>query len=49
MFEQIEVRSVENGFVVSVGKDGTDREYVFDTSRKVLRFIKDLIESKAAV
>lgn len=46
MFESIEIRRVANGFVVMiVDEEHTETEYVFDTSRKALKFIKDKIES----
>jgi hypothetical protein len=44
MFEVIEIRKVQNGFVISV--DG--QEYVFDAQRKVIKFIKDFTDSKAS-
>jgi hypothetical protein len=43
MFEVIEIRRVQNGFVVSVD----EAEYVFDAQRKVLKFIKDYTDSKS--
>lgn len=45
-FESIELRKVKNGVVISLRTDDEDSEYVFDTSRKALRFIKDLLEGK---
>lgn len=47
MFESIEIRRVENGFVVAVTTEGETKEYVYDTSRKALRVIKGYLESKA--
>jgi hypothetical protein len=47
MFDRIEMRKVANGFVVTVDQDGEDREYVFSSSRQVLKFIRDFIEGKA--
>jgi hypothetical protein len=46
MFESIEVRKVENGFVVCVNTEDGIKEYVYDTSRKALKVIKDLLELK---
>lgn len=46
MFENIEIRKVENGVIVVLRTDDEDREYVFDTDRKALKFIKDMLESK---
>jgi hypothetical protein len=47
MFESIEVRRVENGFVLIVTTENDTKEYVYDTSRKAIRVIKDYLESKA--
>lgn len=47
MFERIEVRKVANGFVLTVEHDGEEKEYVFDTSRKAMRFLKDYLEAKS--
>lgn len=45
-FEAIELRQVKNGIVVLLRTDDDESEYVFDTTRKALRFIKDLLEGK---
>lgn len=37
-----ECKKVENGYVVTVVDTGS--EYVFDTYRKVLKFVKGLLE-----
>ena len=47
-FESIELRKVKNGVVISLRTDDDDSEYVFDTSRKALKFVKDLLEGKHA-
>lgn len=39
-----EVKKVENGFVVHVISTGS--EYVFSSTRQVIRFVKGLIEEK---
>lgn len=46
MFESIEIRRVENGFVLVVTTEDDTKEYVYDTSRKALRVIKEYLESK---
>jgi hypothetical protein len=46
MIESIEFRKVKNGYIVTLRSDEEDAEYVFDTIRKVLKFIKDKIENK---
>ena len=48
MFESIEIRKVENGVIVTLRTDeDEDKEYVWDTDRKAIKFIKDLLETKA--
>jgi hypothetical protein len=49
MFESIEIRKVTNGFIVILNTEEEANEYVFDTSRKAIRFIKEYVEAKAAV
>jgi hypothetical protein len=47
MFEAIDIRKVANGYVVSVTMENEDtREYVFDTTRKVMRFLKQYMDIK---
>ena len=48
MFESIEIRKAANGFVVVVRTEDDDAEYVFDTSRKAMKFIKEYVETKTA-
>jgi len=45
MFESIEIRKVTNGFIVVVQEEDETREFVYDTSRKALRVIKEYLES----
>ncbi len=49
MFESIELRKVKNGIIVTLRTEDEDSEYVYDTDRKALKFIKDLLESKIIV
>lgn len=49
MFESIEIRRATNGFVVVLHTEDDDSEYVFDTSRKAMKFIKEYVESKPEV
>lgn len=46
MFESIEIRKVKNGVIVTLRSDDEDAEYVYDTDRKALKFVKDFLESK---
>ncbi len=45
-FESIELRKVKNGVIVALRTEDEDTEYIFDTNRKALRFVKDLLEGK---
>lgn len=47
MFESIEIRKVKNGVIVTLRSEEDDSEYVYDTDRKAIKFIKDLLETKA--
>lgn len=42
MFTSLEMRKVSNGFVVTVNNDDEATEYVFDSLRKTIKFVKDL-------
>jgi hypothetical protein len=47
MFESIEVKKVENGVIVTLHTQEDDElQYVFDTDRKAIKFIKETLESK---
>jgi len=45
MFESIEIRKAANGFILVVTTEDETREYVYDTSRKAMRVIKEYLES----
>jgi hypothetical protein len=45
-YESIEVRKVKNGVIVGLRTEDEDSEFVFDTNRKALKFVKDLLEGK---
>ena len=49
MFESIEIRKVKNGVIVILRSDEEEVEYVYDTDRKAIKFIKDLLDSKPNV
>lgn len=44
MFTSLEVRPVQNGFLVTVNEGENEKEYIFDSSRKLVRHLKELIE-----
>jgi hypothetical protein len=46
MFESIEIRKVKNGIIVTLRSEDEDEEYVYDSDRKALKFVKDLLEVK---
>ena len=49
MFESIELKRVKNGFIVTLHNESGDAdEFVFDTIRKAIKFIKDFAEAKPA-
>jgi hypothetical protein len=45
-FESIELRKVRNGVIVALRTEDEDAEYIFDTNRKALKFVKELLEGK---
>jgi hypothetical protein len=48
MFESIEIRKVKNGVIVTLRSDeDEDQEYVYDTDRKAIKFVKDLLDVKS--
>lgn len=47
MYESIEIRKVVNGVIVTLrSEDDEDKEYVYDTDRKAIKFIKELLDAK---
>jgi hypothetical protein len=47
LFESIEIRKVCNGVIVTLRSDeDEDQEYVYDSDRKAIKFVKDLLETK---
>jgi len=49
MFDSIEIRKVANGFVVVLNTEEDNLEYVFDSPRKAIKFIKEYVDAKATV
>ena len=45
MFESIEIRKAANGFILVVHTEDDAKEYVYDTSRKMMRVIKQYIDA----
>lgn len=48
MFESIEIRRAANGFILVITTEDETREYVYDTSRKALKVLKEYLESNKA-
>ena len=49
-FESVEIRKATNGFILIVTvNDGEAKEYVYDTSRKLMRVLKPMLESGRAI
>lgn len=46
MFESIEIRKVANGFVVVLTTEDDTKEYIFETPRRAIKFIKEYIDAK---
>jgi len=47
LFESIEIRKVNNGVIVTLrSEEEQDQEYVYDSDRKAIKFVKDLLETK---
>jgi hypothetical protein len=47
LFESIEIRKVRNGVIVTLrSEEDEDQEYVYDTDRKAIKFVRDLLETK---
>jgi hypothetical protein len=47
MFESIEIRRATNGFILVITTEDETKEYVYDTSRKTLKVLKDYLETKS--
>ena len=45
MFENIELRRVANGFVVTVTTEDDSKEYIFENQRRVFKFLKEMVEA----
>ena len=48
MFDSIEIRKAANGFIVILNTEEDASEYVFDTPRKAIKFIKEYVDAKVA-
>jgi hypothetical protein len=48
MFESIEIRRAANGFILVVHSEEDDKEFVYDTSRRLMRAVKQYIEGPSS-
>ncbi|HET8688288.1 MAG TPA: hypothetical protein VFM18_16895 [Methanosarcina sp.] len=46
MFEDLIIRRVENGFILTINTEIETKEFVFDTERKLLRTVKQYLGEK---
>lgn len=46
MFESLEIRKVANGFILVVSTEDETKEFVYDTSRKMMRILKQYLDAK---
>ncbi len=46
MFESLEIRKAENGIIVTIKTEETDKDYVFANIPKTLKFVKEYLETK---
>ena len=47
-FDSIEVTRVANGYVIQVNGEDDTQEFVYDTSRKTLKFVRSFLEHSKA-
>ena len=47
-FETIEIRKAKNGFVIVITTEDETNEYVVDTPRKAIKFVKEYVDAKAS-
>jgi hypothetical protein len=45
MFESIEIRRAANGFILVITTEDETKEFVYDTSRKAMRVLKQYLEA----
>jgi len=46
VFESLEIRKAVNGFVVVLTTEDETKEFVFDSSRKAIKFIREYVDAK---
>lgn len=46
MFESLEIRKVQNGFILVVNTEDDAKEFVYDTERKLMRVVKQHLGEK---
>lgn len=48
VFESLEIRKAVNGFVVVLTTEDETKEFVFDSSRKAIKFIREYVDTKVS-
>ncbi len=43
MLDSIEIRVVKNGFIVVVSIDDETEEHIFETQRRLMKFVRDVM------
>lgn len=46
MLESIEIRKAENGFILVIHDSDDDREYIYDTERKLFKALREQLNVK---
>lgn len=46
--ESLEVRKVENGYIVVIHSDDGTHEYIFDTIRRVMKFLREKLDGSSS-
>lgn len=46
MFESLEIRRAQNGFILVINTEDESKEFVYDTERKLIRVIKQHLGEK---
>lgn len=48
MFDSIEIRKATNGFIVILNTEDDTKEFVFDNSKKAIKFVKEYVDGKVS-
>lgn len=45
MLESLDIRVAKNGFIVTVIIDGDSEEHIFETERRLMKFVRDMLRT----